>query len=108
MNLGAMVTNSNKAPKNLVHVLLNNNVYAVTGGQPIPGSENSAWEGMARSAGYARVFSFDNLEDMTNGIDAALASEGPVFLHLMVQSDNEHTTGQIRPPAKRYVHRPLQ
>ena len=37
MNLGAMVTIANKAPKNLVHVLFNNKVYAVTGGQPIPG-----------------------------------------------------------------------
>ena len=51
MNLGSLVTLSNKSPKNLYHFLFNNNVYAVTGGQPIPGAEVSDWEGMAKAAG---------------------------------------------------------
>ena len=38
MNLGALVTLSNKAPKNLVHFVFDNGVYAVTGGQPVGGS----------------------------------------------------------------------
>ena len=45
MNLGTLVTMSNKAPKNLYHFLFNNNVYAVTGGQPIPGSGSTDWVG---------------------------------------------------------------
>ena len=56
MNLGSLVTVNNQAPKNLVHVLFNNRVYAVTAGQPIPGSEQVDWEGMAKPAGYAKVF----------------------------------------------------
>jgi thiamine pyrophosphate-dependent acetolactate synthase large subunit-like protein len=104
MNLGALVTVSDKAPKNLVHVLFNNKVYAVTGGQPIPGSEKVDWVGMARSAGYASVFSFDNLEDMTNGIDETPAAEGPVFVHLLVKPEIENTPVQFRTPAKRTVH----
>ena len=48
MNLGSLVTTANKAPRNFYHFLFNNGVYAVTGGQPIPGSEVSDWEGMAR------------------------------------------------------------
>tara|TARA_B100001964_G_C14106371_1_gene541735 strand:+ start:455 stop:1048 length:594 start_codon:yes stop_codon:yes gene_type:complete len=104
MNLGAMVTITNKAPKNLVHVLFNNNAYCVTGGQPIPGSEEVDWETMAQSAGYAKVFSFDNLEDMTNGIDEALTAEGPVFVHLLVEPQIENTPVQFRTPAKRTVH----
>ena len=99
-----MVTVGNKAPTNLVHVLFNNKVYAVTGGQPIPGSEKVDWEGMAKSAGYAKVFSFDNLEDMTNGIDEALAAVGPVFVHLLVEPEIENTPVQFRTPAKRTVH----
>ncbi|HCP22663.1 MAG TPA: hypothetical protein DIT90_00900 [Dehalococcoidia bacterium] len=104
MNLGAMVTISNSAPKNLVHVLFNNKVYAVTGGQPIPGSENSDWEGMAKSAGYASVFTFDNLEDLTNGIDEALAARGPVFIHLEIKPEIENTPVQFRTRPKRNVH----
>ena len=103
MNLGAMVTIANKAPKNLVHILFNNKVYAVTGGQPIPGSENTDWEGLANSAGYTKVFTFDNLEDMTNGIDEALAVEGPVFVHLLVKPEIENTAVQFRKRASRTV-----
>ena len=103
MNLGAMVTIANKAPKNLVHILFNNKVYAVTGGQPIPGSENTDWEGLAKSAGYTKVFTFDNLEDMTNGIDEALAAEGPVFVHLLVKPEIENTAVQFRKRASRTV-----
>jgi thiamine pyrophosphate-dependent acetolactate synthase large subunit-like protein len=103
MNLGALVTTANKTPKNFYHFLFNNGVYAVTGGQPIPGAGVSDWEGLARSAGYAAVFSFDNLEDLTTGIDEVLATEGPVFVHLAVEPQIENTPVQFRPRASRTV-----
>jgi len=103
MNLGSLVTVSNKSPKNLYHFLFNNNVYAVTGGQPIPGAEVSDWEGMAKAAGYAAVFSFDNLEDLTTGLDEVFTSEGPVFVHLRVEPEIENTPVQFRTRASRTV-----
>ena len=103
MNLGSLVTTANKAPKNYYHFLFNNGVYAVTGGQPIPGSEVSDWEGMAKAAGYAAVFSYDNLEDFTNGIDEVLSAEGPVFVHLAVEPQIENTPVQFRPRSHRTV-----
>ena len=96
MNLGAMVTLANKTPQNLCHVLFDNGVYAVTGGQPVPGSGKADWEQMAQAAGYAATFSFDNLEDMTNGIDEALAAAGPVFVHLTIKPEIENTPVQFR------------
>ena len=103
MNLGSMVTNANKAPTNFYHFLFNNGVYAVTGGQPIPGSEVSDWEGMAQAAGYAAVFSYDNLEDFTNGIDEVLSATGPVFIHLAVEPQIENTPVQFRTRSPRTV-----
>ena len=103
MNLGAMVTMANKAPTNMCHFLFNNGVYAVTGGQPIPGAEQTDWEGMARSAGYATVFSFDNLEDLTTGMDEILSAKGPVFVHLQVEPQVENTPVQFRQRQKRTV-----
>ncbi len=97
MNLGALATTSTKQPKNFYHFLFNNGVYAVTGGQPIPGSDGvTDWEDIARGAGYAAVFSFDNLEDFTTGIDEVLAAEGPVFVHLAVEPEIENTPVQFR------------
>mgnify|MGYP001055946991 CR=1 FL=1 len=103
MNLGALVTLANKAPKNLYHFLFNNGVYAVTGGQPIPGAGQSDWEGLAKAAGYAAVFSFDDLEDLTTGIDQVLAAEGPVFIHLAVEPQVENTPVAYRTRPARSV-----
>ncbi|MEK7814845.1 MAG: thiamine pyrophosphate-dependent enzyme [Chloroflexota bacterium] len=101
MNLGTMVTLANKAPRNLYHFLFANGVYAVTGGQPVPGVGRSDWEGMAKAAGYAATFSFDNLEDLTNGIDQVLATRGPVFIHLAITPEIENTPVQFRPRQRR-------
>jgi thiamine pyrophosphate-dependent acetolactate synthase large subunit-like protein len=103
MNLGALVTTANKKPKNLYHFIFDNGVYAVTGGQPVPGAGLSNWEGMARAAGYAAVFSFDNLEDLTTGIDQVLATEGPVFVHLSIEPQIENTPVQFRQRPSRTV-----
>lgn len=104
MNLGTMVTLSSKAPGNLYHFLFDNGVYAVTGGQPVPGAGRADWEQMAKAVGYAASFSFDNLEDLTTGIDKVLATEGPVFVHLAVAPEIENTPVQFRPRARRNVH----
>jgi phosphonopyruvate decarboxylase len=101
MNLGTLVTLANKAPENLYHFLFDNGVYAVTGGQPVPGSERTDWEGMARAAGYAATFSFDNLEDLATGIGEVMASRGPVFVRLAIAPQIENTPVQFRPRARR-------
>ena len=103
MNLGAIVTISNKAPANLYHFLFDNGVYAVTGGQPVPGASGTDWEELAKGAGYAAVFSFDNLEDLTTGIDDALAAQGPVFVRLSITPQIENTPVQFRQRPTRSV-----
>ena len=108
MNLGALVTMSNEAPENLVHFLFDNGVYAVTGGQPVPGAGRADWKQMAAAAGYAVTFSFDNLEDLTTGIDEVMAAKGPVFVHLAVTPKIENTPVQFRPRASRNIHHAIQ
>ena len=103
MNLGAMVTLASKAPTNIYHFLFDNGVYAVTGGQPVPGSEKTDWADMAKAAGYAATFDFDNIEDLTTGIDEVLSSPGPVFVRLAITPEIENTPVQFRPRASRSV-----
>ena len=104
MNLGTMVTVADKGPQNLCHILFDNGVYAVTGGQPVPGSGKADWEGLGKAAGYAATFSFDNLEDLTNGIDEVMAASGPVFVHLTIKPEIENTPVQFRQRANRNIH----
>ena len=80
MNLGALVTVAGKAPSNLYHIILDNSVYAMTGGQPVPNAGNFNWAGLAEAAGYAKAYEFDNLEDWTNDIGDILDEKGPVLV----------------------------
>jgi phosphonopyruvate decarboxylase len=80
MNLGTLVTVANKAPKNLYHFVLENGMYATTGGQPIPGQEQISFTNMAKSAGYAATYDFDDLEDFATQIPRILEEPGPTLV----------------------------
>ena len=60
MNLGCLVTIAAAAPKNLVHIVVQNGTYEANGGHPIPNTEVD-FAAMARAAGYAHVHDFSQL-----------------------------------------------
>ena len=60
MNLGCLVTTAAAAPKNLVHIVVQNGTYEANGGHPIPNTEVD-FAAMARAAGYAHVHDFSQL-----------------------------------------------
>jgi sulfopyruvate decarboxylase subunit beta len=82
MNLGSLVTVGKAAPKNLVHILLANDVYALTGGQPIPSAERGDLPGMAKAAGYKSVVMFENIEQFASELPSILNEDGPTFVVL--------------------------
>ena len=106
MNLGSLITIGNKAPRNLYHFLFNNGVYAITGGQPVPGEGTVKWGDLVRAAGYRSVFSFDDLEDFTTGIKDVVSSQGPVFVHLLISPDIPDTQPPPSPTAARPASSP--
>ena len=80
MNLGTLVTVGEQAPENLCHVVLDNGMYAVTGGQPLPNPGGYSFVGLAEAAGYASAFEFDDLEEFATGLDAVMSAPGPVMV----------------------------
>ena len=50
MGMGALPTIAEKAPSNLYHFMLDNGVYATTGGQPVPNAEQMEYDVVARAA----------------------------------------------------------
>lgn len=80
MNLGTLVTVANKAPQNLYHFVMDNGVYATTGGQPVPGAGVTSYTELARAAGYARSYEFDDLEEFTTRAKEVLNQAGPVLV----------------------------
>jgi Thiamine pyrophosphate enzyme, C-terminal TPP binding domain len=60
MNLGCLVTIAAAAPKNLVHIVVQNGTYEANGSHPIPNARVE-FAAMARAAGYAHVHEFSEL-----------------------------------------------
>ena len=80
MNLGALTTIAEMQPANLYHFVLENGIYATTGGQPIPARGRVSFTGVAREAGYAAVYDFDDLEQLAVGLEEVLRAAGPVLV----------------------------
>ncbi len=90
MNLGVLASIAGKQPKNFVHFLLDNEVYATTGGQPVPNNTNIDYAGMAKAIGYASVHHFEDLEDFATQVESIMSEEGPVFVSIKVIPEIEN------------------
>ena len=98
MNLGALVTIGNKAPGNMYHFVMDNGVYATTGGQDVPGAGVTDYADMARASGYRHVYEFSDLEDFATQAEEVLNQEGPVLVWVKTIPD-------IRLPEERAASR---
>ncbi|MBV9825748.1 MAG: thiamine pyrophosphate-binding protein [Alphaproteobacteria bacterium] len=90
MSLGMLTTIAEQAPANFYHVLLDNEVYATTGGQPVPNAKSIAYDKMALAAGYPRAHAFDDIADVAREIGGILQQPGPVFVALKVYPEVEN------------------
>jgi phosphonopyruvate decarboxylase len=91
MSLGQLPTIAEQAPANFYHLILDNEVYATTGGQPVPGAKNVDYAAIARASGYPRTHSFSELNDFRRELPAILAAPGPVLVALKVLPEVENT-----------------
>jgi thiamine pyrophosphate-dependent acetolactate synthase large subunit-like protein len=91
MSMGQPATIAEQAPANFYHFILDNEVYATTGGQPVPNSKNVDYAMIARGAGYPRAFNFADLDSFSTELPGILKSPGPVFVALKVWPEVENT-----------------
>ena len=98
MNLGVLITIAEKRPKNLVHFVVQNGIYASTGGQPIVGQDVVSFAEMARAAGYTAAYDIEDLEEFENNAQKMLAEDGPVLICV-------RTIPEIRLPEERAAER---
>jgi sulfopyruvate decarboxylase subunit beta len=80
MNLGVLVSIANTAPRNLILFVFENEIYEVTGGQPIPGGGRANFAAMAKGAGFPHTFEFADLAAFDKELPNILRLEGPVFV----------------------------
>lgn len=108
MNLGTLVTIANQAPPNFYHFVMQNGVYAFTGGQPTPGGRKVDFVGFAKSAGYPVAHSFDTAEGLSGRIKDILSEKGPVLVNLFIEPETGGGTSAKGPfpwrPLREYMH----
>lgn len=83
MKLGNCATIGARAPKNLVHLVLDNGVHDSTGGQRTV-SASVDFADVALACGYASGTCVDELAGFASALTDALASDGPHLIHLRI------------------------
>jgi sulfopyruvate decarboxylase subunit beta len=74
MNLGGLTTLARYRPKNLVHVVFDNESLLSVGGFPTATSTGSDLAGIAKAAGVPRTATVRTLDDFVRAFDEALAA----------------------------------
>jgi sulfopyruvate decarboxylase subunit beta len=74
MNLGGLTTLARYRPKNLVHVVFDNESLLSVGGFPTATSTGSDIAGMAKAAGIPRTATVGTIDDFVAAFDDALAA----------------------------------
>ena len=86
MNLSALTTIANVAPKNLVHFVIENGTYEANGGHPTPTLARTDFAGMAMAAGYVEAQNYEGLNQFAANLPDLLGAQGPVFAALKVEA----------------------
>jgi sulfopyruvate decarboxylase subunit beta len=86
MNLGSAAMIAFEAPKNLVHVVFDNGVYASTGNQRAI-SRDVPLEKIAEAAGYTRSVRAKTPEDLAREFARCLELDGPTFLLAEIEAE---------------------
>lgn len=83
MHLGAFPLIGQRAPSNLIHVVINNGAHETVGGMPVL-SRTLNIASIASASGYRHVLSAENETELIQALQSLqpIASEGPVLMNI--------------------------
>ena len=93
MNLGGLTTLARYRPRNLTHVVFDNESLLSVGGFPTATSTGSDIAGMAKAAGIERSSTVTTLDDFTREFNAALTAND--LTTLVAKVDQTGPTGYV-------------
>jgi sulfopyruvate decarboxylase subunit beta len=83
MSLGSLVTIAAEAPPNLTVIIMDNGIYEVTGGQPVPHRPDFA--ALAKASGISNVFRFDKASDWSAVAEKLISLNGTTVVVLEIE-----------------------
>ena len=86
MNLGSLVTIGSMAPKNLIHIIFDNNSHESTGGQPTQ-SSIIAIDKIAKSTNYT-VFRTSSKKGLQKILKQIIKKSGPILILVKINKSN--------------------
>jgi len=89
MNLGSLVTIGSLRPKNLIHIVFDNNSHESTGGQPTNSSKVNL-EKIAKEAHY-KIFIIKSKTKLLSVLRKIKNLQGPIFLLIKISTSNERS-----------------
>jgi thiamine pyrophosphate-dependent acetolactate synthase large subunit-like protein len=99
MGMGTLATIGAQKPKNLIHVVFDNEVYGSTGNQ-ITYSRQVRLDLMAKAAGYVNIERVWEREDIVYEFKDMLGTDGPSFLLVKINEQIEDANRVSLEPAE--------
>ena len=99
MKMGTFATVGAHAPRNLIHILLDNGMHDSTGGQATA-SPNVDFALIAQACGYRTAWTCDEAGGFKEAFTAAKTSEGPHFIRMKIAPGSLDKLGRptVKPP----------
>jgi transketolase len=98
MGLSIMSTAGHLKPKNLVVLLLDNDVYLATGAQPTA-SKDMDMRAVALACGWAAAREVRGPEQLAEALEWAKTAVGPVFVRIFTNTETIPTDFFLEDPA---------
>jgi len=89
MNLGSLVTIGSLRPKNLIHVVFDNNSHESTGGQPTNSSKVNLGK-LAKDTGY-KILIIKSKSKLLSILKNIKKYQGPIFLLIKISKSKERS-----------------
>jgi thiamine pyrophosphate-dependent acetolactate synthase large subunit-like protein len=94
MSMGTLAMIASCAPKNLIHIVIDNEVYESTGSQRTL-SHEIRLEDVAKSVGYKQAMRVTRPEEIQPAYEKLYQVEGPVFLLIKVEPAFDSSQGRV-------------
>ena len=89
MNLSSLVTIGSLQPKNLIHIIFDNNVHESTGGQPTYSNQIDISK-IAKTLGYT-IFSVRTKKSLENTLEKIRNMKGPILIVVHIDKSKENS-----------------
>lgn len=96
MHMGSLAIIGSRAPRNFVHVVLNNGCHESVGGQPTAGFDIDVAQ-IAKACGYRTTILARSLAELRTSLKSVINEEGPCLLEVRVSGESRKELGRPEP-----------